>query len=197
MTPASILKSLGVMATSILLTVLPASAATWSIDHDRSTLGFEAQVFGSAVPGTFGEWTAQIVFDEDALETSMVSVVIRMDSADTGDGTRDGSLKGSEWFAVEEHPEATLASTAFRQTDDGGFEMDADLTMRGTTNSITLPFTLTEDADGMVAQGSVTVNRTDYGIGQGDYVSGSTVGLDVVISIDIAAKPEPETGDEE
>ncbi|MEO0963054.1 MAG: YceI family protein [Pseudomonadota bacterium] len=190
MTPASFIKSLGAMATASLLSVLPVSAATWSIDQEASTLGFEAQVFGSAVPGTFGDWEAEIVFDEEALNTSAVSVTINMSSADTGDGSRDGSLRGSEWFAVEEHPEASLTSTAFRKLDDGSFEMDADLTMRGTTNAITLPFTLTEAADGVVAKGSVTVNRTDYGIGQGDYVSGATVGLDVVISIDIAATPE-------
>lgn len=193
MTPASMLKTLGVMATMTLLSVYPALAASWSIDEDKSTLGFEAQVFGSAVPGTFGDWTAEIVFDEDNLEASTVSVTINMSSADTGDGARDGSLKGSEWFAVEEHPEATLASTAFREMEDGSFEMDADLTMRGTTNPITLPFTLTETADGVVAKGSVSVNRTDYGIGQGDYVGGSTVGLDVVISIDIAASQVPAT----
>ncbi|MEP0070617.1 YceI family protein [Pyruvatibacter sp.] len=190
MTPVSMLKTIGVMATATLLSILPSQAASWTIDKGNSTLSFEAQVFGSAVPGTFGDWTAEIAFDEEALDTSKVSVVIDMSSADTGDGARDGSLKGSEWFAVEEHPEATLVSTAFRKIDDGSFEMDADLTMRGTTNPITLPFTLTEAADGVVAKGSVTVNRTDYGVGQGDYVGGSTVGLDVVISIDIAATPE-------
>ncbi|CDO61298.1 hypothetical protein BN1012_Phect3086 [Candidatus Phaeomarinobacter ectocarpi] len=195
MTPAPFIKSLGAMAAATLMTVLPVSAATWSIDQEASTLGFEAQVFGSAVPGTFGNWTAEIVFDEEALETSTVSVTINMDSADTGDGSRDRSLKGSEWFAVEEHPEATLTSTGFRKLDEGSFEMDADLTMRGTTNPITLPFTLTEATDGVVAKGSVTVNRTDYGIGQGDYVSGATVGLDVVISIDVAATPEAATDD--
>jgi polyisoprenoid-binding protein YceI len=184
------LKTIGVMATATLLNILPAQAASWTIDKSKSTLGFEAQVFGSAVPGTFGDWTAEIVFDQDALDTSKVSVVINMSSADTGDGTRDGSLRGSEWFAVEEHPEATLTSTAFRELDDGSFEMDADLTMRGTTNPVTLPFTLMQDGDGVIATGSVTVNRTDYGIGQGDFVSGSTVGLDVVISIDIAATPD-------
>ncbi len=190
MTPISMLKTIGVMVAASLLSMLPAQAASWTIDKSKSTLGFEAQVFGSGVPGMFEDWTAQVVFDEDALGTSRVSVVIDMDSADTGDGARDGSLRGSEWFAVEEHPEATLTSTGFRKLDDGSFEMDADLTMRGKTNPITLPFTLTEAADGVVAKGSVTVNRTDYGIGQGDYVSGATVGLDVIISIDIAAAPE-------
>jgi polyisoprenoid-binding protein YceI len=69
--------------------------------------------------------------------------------------------------------------------------MDADLTMRGQTQAITLPFALEDLGDGSVrAVGTVTVDRTDYGIGQGDFTSGATVGVDVPISIDISAKPK-------
>ncbi|MGD1935395.1 MAG: hypothetical protein ACFB0Z_12980 [Candidatus Phaeomarinobacter sp.] len=42
----------------------------------------------------------------------------------------------------------------------------------------------------MVATGSVSIDRTDYGVGQGDFLTGSTVGLDVLITIDIAATPQ-------
>jgi len=179
------------MALGAALFAGSASAAQWVIDKDQSVLGFEANVFGSAVPGAFAVWDADISFDPDALETSSVSVVIEMTSADTGDSTRDGSLKGDEWFATEEFPQSTLTSTAFRSTGDGSFEMDADLTMRGTTNQITLPFTLSEQGDGVLAEGTVTVDRTNYGVGQGDFVTGSTVGLDVTISIAVAATPGP------
>lgn len=168
-----------------------AAAAPWVVNKEQSTLRFEAIVFGSTVPGTFGVWEADINFDADALAASSVSVVIDMTSADTGDSTRDGSLKGDEWFATDEFPQSTLKSTAFRSMDDGSFEMDADLTMRGVTNRITLPFTLNEQADGVFAEGSVTVNRTNYGVGQGDFVTGSTVGLDVTISIAVAATSTP------
>ena len=180
----------GALALAASLLSLPALAATWTIDMDNSTLGFEASVFGSSVPGTFKTWEANVSFDTAALETSSVSVVIDMASADTADGTRDSSLKGDEWFATDEHPQATLSSTAFRSTGDGNFEMDADLTMRGQTNPLTLPFTLTEQGDGVVATGSVSIDRTDYGVGQGDFLTGSTVGLDVLITIDIAATPQ-------
>lgn len=176
-----------VTAVAACLFSLSTLAADWAVDRDNSTLAFEASVFGSAVPGTFKAWEADIRFDADALDASRVSVIIDMTSADTGDSTRDGSLKGNEWFATGEYPQATLTSTAFRSTGDTSFEMDADLTMRGQTNTITLPFTLNEQDNGVVAAGSVTIDRTDYGVGQGDFVSGSTVGLDVTISIDIAA----------
>jgi len=172
---------------ALALFALPAAASQWVVDSEASTLGFEATVFGSVVPGSFGSWNADIEFDEAALEAASASVTIDMTSVDTGDDTRDSSLKGSEWFATSEFPEASLKSTAFRQTGDGAFEMDADLTMRGTTRSITLPFALSPSGDGVRAQGSVTIDRTEYGVGQGDFVTGATVALEVTISIDVAA----------
>lgn len=170
-----------------LLLVTPATAAEWVVNKDESQLTFEASVFGSSVPGLFGAWDAEISFDESDLSSSSVSVTIDMTSATTNDGARDESLKGPDWFATSEFPQAQLTSTGFRSTGDDTFEMDAELTMRGTTNAITLPFTLTPGSDGTQATGTVIVNRTDYGIGQGDFVSGGTVAHDVSISIDIAA----------
>jgi polyisoprenoid-binding protein YceI len=166
-------------------------AAQWQVDLAASSLTFEASVFGSSVPGSFERWDADISFDETDLTSSSVEVVITMESATTNDATRDSSLVSDDWFAVTAHPQARLVSTAFRNTGDGTFEMDADLTMRGQTQAITLPFALEDLGDGSVrAVGTVTVDRTDYGIGQGDFTSGATVGVDVPISIDISAKPK-------
>ncbi|WP_428482009.1 YceI family protein [Pyruvatibacter mobilis] len=166
-------------------------AAQWQVDPAASSLTFEASVFGSSVPGSFEKWDADISFDEADLTSSSVEVVITMESATTNDATRDSSLMSDDWFAVTAHPQARLVSTAFRNTGDGTFEMDADLTMRGQTQAITLPFALEDLGDGSVrAVGTVTVDRTDYGIGQGDFTSGATVGVDVPISIDISAKPK-------
>jgi len=178
----------------LLAQSLMVSAADWTVDNASSSLTFEATVFGSSVPGSFEAWTADISFDADALETSSVSVTIEMSSATTDDAARDGSLKGPEWFAVDDHPQATLTSTAFRATGDQSFEMDADLTLRGVTQSVSLPFTLEETGDGQVrASGTVTIDRTDFGVGQGDFVTGSTVALTVPISIDVVATAQPST----
>lgn len=185
----------GLAALFLLFTQsLMVNAADWTVDDASSSLTFEATVFGSSVPGLFKTWTADIRFDADALETSSVSVTIEMSSATTDDAARDGSLKGPEWFAVDDHPQATLTSTAFRATGDQSFEMDADLALRGVTQSVSLPFTLEETGDGQVrATGTVTIDRTDFGVGQGDFVTGSTVALDVPISIDVVATAQPAT----
>lgn len=171
------------------LLVSPAHAAVWTIDAANSKLGFETTLFGSPLSGSFNAWTADIDFDAQALETSSISVVIDMKSADTDDATRDETLKGPEWFAADEHPQATFKSTRIRATGENTFEMDADLTIRGNTVPVVLPFTLETIADTTRATGAVTIDRTRFDVGQGDFVTDSVVALEVTVAIDVLATP--------
>lgn len=170
---------------------LPAAAADWIIDYDESRLGFVAGVGGTDVPGSFGSWRAEITFDETDLGAASAVVTIDMASADTGDGTRDGTLRGTDFFAVTEHPEGRFESTAFRGAEGGGFEMDGLLTMRGTSREVTIPFTLSaQEEGGVIASGAVTIDRTEWGIGQGEFSGDGTVAYPVEITLDVAATPE-------
>ena len=42
---------------------------------------------------------------------------------------------------MDEYPEITFSSTGVRQVDDTTFELTGDLTIKGVTNSVTIPFT--------------------------------------------------------
>ncbi len=69
-----------------------------------------------------------------------------------------------------DYPQITFASTGVRWVGDVTFELTGDLTIKGVTNSVTIPFTFegaARDSFGNLRigfEGSVTINRTDYGI---------------------------------
>jgi len=44
---------------------------------------------------------------------------------------------GPDFFDAEHHPEITFRSTAVRLADDGGVEVDGELTIRGVTRPVT------------------------------------------------------------
>jgi polyisoprenoid-binding protein YceI len=46
------------------------------------------------------------------------------------------SVLGPEFFDAERHPEITFRSTVVRLTDDGGAEVDGELTIRGVTRPV-------------------------------------------------------------
>ncbi|WP_248304680.1 hypothetical protein [Breoghania sp. L-A4] len=55
------------LAASLGLASTGAQAAQWQIDHDNSSLTFEASQAGAAVPGQFRTWDAEIDFDPKTL----------------------------------------------------------------------------------------------------------------------------------
>jgi polyisoprenoid-binding protein YceI len=46
------------------------------------------------------------------------------------------SVLGPDFFDAERHPEITFRSTAIRLADDGGAEVDGELTIRGVTRPV-------------------------------------------------------------
>jgi polyisoprenoid-binding protein YceI len=179
------------------LTALSASAALaepapeWSVDHDTSRVGFVAQQSGNDVPGEFERFQTTIRFDRDKLDVSSVDVQIDVDSVSTGSLDRDQTIKSSSLFHAEEYPNARFQADSFRHEGGDTYVAEGELTMRGTTHPIELPFELEVSRDGdtltAVADGAVTVKRLRWGIGQGQWQDTSMVPNEVVIEIDIHA----------
>jgi polyisoprenoid-binding protein YceI len=71
---------------------------------------------------------------------------------------------------MDEYPEITFRSTGVRQDGEGEFEVTGDLTIKGTTRSVTVPFTYEGQATDPFGnsrigfEGSTTINRQDFGV---------------------------------
>lgn len=168
------------------------AAAAWRMDPAESRLGFAGTQAGSPFEGTFARFTVDLHFDPADLAGSKAIVIIDMTSARTGSAERDGALQGQDWFATAGWPEARFETRAFRPLDDERWEADATLTMRGVARPVVLAFTLQPgEAGARRARGELVVDRTDYGIGQGQWASGQWVGKEVTIRFDLRAAPQP------
>ena len=101
---------------------------------------------------------------------SSAQVTISTASIDTRNAQRDGHLRSNDFLAMDEYPQITFVSTGARQVDDSTFELTGDLTIKGVTNPITIPFSFegaAKDPFGNLRvgfEGAVTINRKDYGI---------------------------------
>jgi polyisoprenoid-binding protein YceI len=159
------------MTTETTSTGLSALTGTYTIDPAHSRIGFMARhAMVTKVRGAFNEFTGSIVLDGSNPANSTAAVTIKAASIDTRNAQRDGHLHGNDFLAIEEHPEITFVSTSARQTDDTDFELTGDLTIRGVTNSITIPFSYEGSATDPFGnfragfEGSVVINRKDYGV---------------------------------
>lgn len=159
----------------------------WTVARN-SKLGFIATWSGEALQGSFTRWTADILFSPEALDRSKLTVSIDMSSASTGDEQRDGSLPGDDFFAVATHPKATFSATRFRKTGEGRFVADGTLDLRGAKKPLSLPFSLKIDGDTATARGVTTLDRTAFGVGQGEWAATDQIAATVKVSFALTAK---------
>jgi len=153
-----------------------------------STLTFTASWSGEAVEGQFKTWKADILFSPQALDRSKVTVAIDMASASTGDGQRDESLPSGDFFDTAEHPKATFTATKFRKTGEDKYVADGTLDLRGVKKPLSLPFTLKIDGDTATARGVTTLDRTTFGVGQGEWASTDQIAASVKVGFSLTAK---------
>jgi polyisoprenoid-binding protein YceI len=152
------------------MTTLPGLVpGTWNFDPAHSEIGFSVRHAGiSTVRGTFNEATASLEVAED-VEASRVEASIQTASVDTNNPQRDGHVKSADFFDVENHPELTFASTAFR-VDGEDVSIDGDLTIRGESRPVTLKGEfggVAVDAFGQTRAGfsvETSISRKEFGI---------------------------------
>ena len=126
--------------TETLTTLLPATG-TYGIDISHSHVGFKVRhLMVSKTRGRFTDFDGTVTIADEPLESSL-DVTVQMASIDTRDEQRDGHLRSPDFFDVEQYPTMRFRSTGLRQIDDEHFELDGELTVRDTTNPLTLAVT--------------------------------------------------------
>ena len=167
-----------------------AEAKSWTVDYAQSHLGFNGVASGEAFQGSFKSFKADIDFDPDHPETGKIAATIDIASAATGDGDKDGMLPQSDWFDTSKFPQAQFVSTKISKTGANAFEAQGNLTIKGISKPVTLPFTLAPEGDHWRAQGKTTLTRTDFHIGTGQWSNDATVKFGVDVTVDLAARPQ-------
>ena len=173
--------------TALASSAIAAPAPNWNVDPAGSKLGFHGTMNGDGFDGQFRRWNAQIAFDPKNLSGSKVSVSIDMTSAATGDADRDQAMPTPDWFSAKTQPRASFVSTGFKDLGGGRFEADGALTIRGVARPVALPFTLAISGDTARMNGTVVLNRTAFGIGQGQWKTGDVVATAVNVTVSLTA----------
>lgn len=150
-------------------------------------LGFTAQWNGEPVNGSFGKWSGSILFAPEALDASKVDISIDLVSVDTGDSQRDGTLTDSDFFDTGRFAKASYRASSFKALGGDRYRADGTLTLRGVSKPVPLAFTLTVTGNKARARGTARIDRTSFGVGQGEYASTAEIAGPVAISFDFSA----------
>ncbi|MEL7159737.1 MAG: YceI family protein [Bacteroidota bacterium] len=163
-----------------ILTLLGVSqlAPSWRVADD-----YAVKFSTTKAEGTFTGLTGTIVFNPADLAAAKFDVSVDAATIQTGNKTKDKHARKSSWFDVENHPRISFVSTVFQQTETG-YVVTGELTIKGKTKAVDIPFTFRETASGGLFEGSTKVKREDFGL-DGPFLFGGLVGDEVAVALRI------------
>jgi polyisoprenoid-binding protein YceI len=166
-----------------------ASATSYTADASKSGLEFAGVQAGAEFKGVFHKFTAAIDFAPDSLANSHFDVLIDMNSVDSLDKDRDGTMRGGDVFDVAHYPTAHYVTRSFTKTA-GGYSAIGALTLHGVTKDVPIDFKFAQAPSGTTLVGSAKLKRLEFGVGQGDWKSTEWIGDSVNVAFSLVLKPK-------
>jgi polyisoprenoid-binding protein YceI len=158
---------------------------------DKSSISFSYKQMNVPLDGKFKKFVAQIDFDPAKPEAAQAKFDIDLASIDTGSSDGDEEVAGKDWFNAKAFPTAKFVSTGVKSLGANRFEVQGKLTIKGKTLPVSAPFTFKPDAAVAMFDGSLTIKRLDYAIGEGEWADVSTVANEVQIKFHIVGASAP------
>jgi len=169
-----------------------ALSGDYTIDTAHSRVGFVARhAMVTKVRGSFDEFEGSIHLDGETPEKSSGKVTIQAKSINTRNSQRDDHLRSNDFLDMDNQPEITFASTGIKQTGDADFVVSGDLSIRGVTKPVEIAFEYTGAATDPFGnqrvglEGSVVINRKDFGVSWNAALEGGGVLVSEKVTLEI------------
>ena len=152
-----------------------ATVETYTVNAEASSIKWNVEkVFSDGHYGSIKLKEGSLEMTNEELSGGSFTVdMTDIDAEDMEEGPKREKLeahltgtqeKGAEdFFNSTVYPTSNLSITAVEKTEDG-YNVTADLTIKDKTLPVTFPATVIETEEGITANGTIEVNRIDYGI---------------------------------
>jgi polyisoprenoid-binding protein YceI len=174
------------LASGLLCTLPAAPSLAQQVIPAQSEISFVSRQMGVPVEGKFKQWTAQIAFDPKQAAAGKVGFTIQTGSASFGAAETDAEVPKAPWFNVAKFPTASFASSAIKPLGGGRYEVAGTLSIKGSSQPVVVPVSLSQAGATSTASGSFTIKRLDFKIGEGEWADTSMVANDVTVKFKLA-----------
>ena len=151
------------------------------VQADKGRIGFVFKQMNVPIEGHFRTFQTDLVFDPAAPAKSSVRLELDLSSIDAGSSEANKEVVGKSWFNVKDSPTATFVSTAVRPLGGNRVEVAGKLTLKGRTQDVTAPVTVTQQGSTATFDGGFTLKRLEFAIGDGMWADTSVVANDVEV----------------
>ena len=173
-------------ATTVFLGLLALTAPSLAADvkfpltGDNTKIEFTGTKSDGKHEGGFKTVTGNATVSDGKVK---LEVEIDMDSLYTDTDKLTAHLKSPDFFGVKANPKSKFVTTKVEGKGDE-WTVTGDLTLNGTTKSISFPAKVTLGDDKFALKSSFKINRNDFGITYGK----GKIDEDVALKLDVNAK---------
>jgi polyisoprenoid-binding protein YceI len=148
---------------------------------EKSGITFVSKQMGAPSEGRFGKFSARITFDPAKPEQGRAQIDVDLTSIDAGSADANEEVNSKVWFNTREFPTARFVAPSLKPLGGGRYEATGKMTIKGKTRDVVAPFTAKIDGNTAVLEGSIPIQRLQYGIGDGVWADTSVVADEVQV----------------
>ncbi len=144
--------------------LMTAEGVELPIDRSQSSVSWRGAKVTGAHDGGFNGFDGTVTVDEGTV--TGVNVLIDMTSLYSDNDDLTGHLMSDDFFSAPTYPEGRFEATSFTlaEGDSATHMVTGNLTMRGTTNSVTFPANIMVSAERVTAVADFIIDRQNWGI---------------------------------
>ncbi len=147
-----------------------------------SSITFKIKNAGFNVAGKIQGFNGNLNFEPNNLAGSSIAASVDTKTIDTDNNLRNRHLKEKEeFFNVAKFPTIEMKSSKFEKSGDT-FMGTFDLTMKGITKAVKVPFSVSQTGSTMTFTSTFTINRRDWEVGGSSWMMSDTATITVTVN---------------
>ncbi len=160
----------------LVLAFTTAYVVGWQVNEDDYAIKFSTKGASGTIKGLKGT----IDFDRNDLARARFDVTVDVHTINTGLGLKNRHAKAEDFLDADRYPTIRFVSTAIKPSGTG-FLADGQLTIKGVSRPVSIPFTFEgSEAEGSF-RGEFSVNRKDYNLEKKRI--GETIDVELVVPV--------------
>ncbi|MCE2996592.1 MAG: YceI family protein [Cyclobacteriaceae bacterium] len=154
---------------ALLAFIIPPAAFKYKVDTNASTLNWVGKKVTGQHNGSIALSSGEIVTEgktikQGSFEIDVNSITVADITDKDGNAKLVSHLKSDDFFATEKFPKATFVIGSVISKSANEYIVKGKLTMKGITNDIEFPATITNDGKQIAATAKIIVDRSKFDI---------------------------------
>jgi polyisoprenoid-binding protein YceI len=159
------------LISSIALTLafVASAAGDPTIDASKSSIIATFRQEKVPVDAPLKKFNGRIDYNAAQPNAAKAALEVDTGSLDLGSSDYDAEVRKKEWLDSATYPKASFISTSVKPGAAGHFDATGTLTMKGKTQTLTVPVTVTRAGNAMVFDGAFEISRAYFVIGSKEW----------------------------